>query len=147
MNERDRPDRLTRTALARRIVVTILGGTLSLVGIALLVLPGPGLLLVLAGLVLLASEYAWARRLTGPVRQHALRAAEESVSSRGRIAASALCGVALIVAGSVWALVPTLPFAGPATGSSLILSGVLVLALLAYSHRRVERNRRAGPVR
>lgn len=45
---------------ARRVVVAGLGGGLLLVGLVLLVLPGPGLLLVIAGLAVLATEFAWA---------------------------------------------------------------------------------------
>lgn len=46
---------------ARRIVVFVLGGTLLLVGVLLLVLPGPGLLVIFLGLTLLATEFVWAR--------------------------------------------------------------------------------------
>ena len=46
---------------ARKIVIALLGGTLLLIGVALLVLPGPGSLTILAGLGVLAAEFAWAR--------------------------------------------------------------------------------------
>lgn len=46
----------------RRIVVTVVGVTLVVVGLALLVLPGPGILVIVAGFAVLATEYAWARR-------------------------------------------------------------------------------------
>jgi chromate transport protein ChrA len=49
-------------ALFRRIGVTIAGVALILVGILLLVLPGPGLLLIAAGLGLLATEFPAVRR-------------------------------------------------------------------------------------
>jgi uncharacterized membrane protein YccC len=47
---------------ARRSAVTVAGSLLVMVGLALLVLPGPGLLLLTAGLALLATEFAWAQR-------------------------------------------------------------------------------------
>jgi tellurite resistance protein TerC len=47
---------------ARRIVVAIVGGTVLLVGIAMIVLPGPATLVIPAGLAILALEFAWARR-------------------------------------------------------------------------------------
>ena len=53
---------------ARRLIVAVVGGTLVLCGLALLVLPGPALLVVPLGLVILASEFAWARRLLRTVR-------------------------------------------------------------------------------
>jgi tellurite resistance protein TerC len=46
---------------ARRIVIFILGSSLLLVGIAMLVLPGPAMLLIPLGLGILAVEFAWAR--------------------------------------------------------------------------------------
>jgi len=53
----------------RRVIVAVFGGTLMLGGMALVVLPGPFTLpLVLAGLVVLASEFVWAKRLLGKVR-------------------------------------------------------------------------------
>jgi tellurite resistance protein TerC len=47
---------------ARPIVVLVAGSTLLLVGALLLVLPGPGLLLVALGLAVLGTEFLWARR-------------------------------------------------------------------------------------
>jgi tellurite resistance protein TerC len=46
---------------AKRIAVFVAGATLLLVGLALLVLPGPGLLILFLGLTVLASEFVWAR--------------------------------------------------------------------------------------
>jgi hypothetical protein len=127
----------TRTGgLGRRLGVTIAGGTLCLAGIALLALPGPGLLVVLAGLVLLAAEYPWARRLLAPIRRRAVHAAEHSVASPAHLAGSVLAALIPIAAGLVWLLVPGLPFASPATSITLTLSGTAALALLAYSYRR-----------
>jgi hypothetical protein len=53
-----------------------------IVGVALLVLPGPGLLLVLAGLLVLANAFPAAQRFVRPVRERARKAAEQSVSTR-----------------------------------------------------------------
>jgi Flp pilus assembly protein TadB len=47
---------------ARRVVVLVVGGTLLLLGIALLVLPGPAFIVIPAGLAILAIEFRWARR-------------------------------------------------------------------------------------
>lgn len=46
---------------ARRIAVSIVGGTVLLIGVAMLVLPGPGLVVIPLGLAILGIEYAWAR--------------------------------------------------------------------------------------
>ena len=119
----------------------VIGGVLLVVGAALLVLPGPGLLLVLSGLIILSNAFPRLERYVEPVRARAMKAAEDSVSSPWRIAASVLAGMALIAAGIVWGLVPGLPFGGWPTGSSVIVSGIILFTLLAYSHRQV-RNRR-----
>ncbi len=46
----------------KRVAVTIAGFAVILAGVALLVLPGPGLLVIIAGLAILATEYVWAQR-------------------------------------------------------------------------------------
>jgi uncharacterized protein (TIGR02611 family) len=58
---------------ARRVAVLVVGLFLLAAGVVLLVLPGPGLLVGMAGLAVLATEFAWARRLLARVRGHARR--------------------------------------------------------------------------
>lgn len=53
---------------ARRWVVAVVGGTIAAIGVALLVLPGPGIVVIALGIGLLATEFAWARRLMRRVR-------------------------------------------------------------------------------
>ncbi len=48
--------------LARRIVIGVVGTTVVLMGVVMLVLPGPALIVIPAGLAILALEFAWARR-------------------------------------------------------------------------------------
>ena len=47
----------------RRVVVGVIGGTIVVIGIALLVLPGPAFIVIPLGLLILGSEFAWARWL------------------------------------------------------------------------------------
>jgi tellurite resistance protein TerC len=47
---------------ARRIAIAALGGTVLLVGIAMVVLPGPALVVIPVGLGILGLEFAFARR-------------------------------------------------------------------------------------
>jgi len=126
---------------ARRVTILLAGGALVLVGIVLLVLPGPGLLLVLGGLLVLSTEFPAVDRYIEPIQHRAGQAMRTSVSSPLRLTCSVLCGVALIVAGVVWGLVKTLPLGGWPTGSSLILSGLVLLGLLVFSYRRAQRQR------
>jgi uncharacterized protein (TIGR02611 family) len=50
---------------ARRMAITVAGFVVVFVGLILVPLPGPGWLIVFAGLAILATEYVWARRLLG----------------------------------------------------------------------------------
>jgi uncharacterized protein (TIGR02611 family) len=56
-------------ALGWRIAVTVVGALVVVAGIILLPLPGPGWLVIFAGLGLLASEYEWAARLLRRARE------------------------------------------------------------------------------
>jgi len=46
---------------ARRIVVAVIGTSVLLIGIAMIVLPGPAIIVVPLGLGILGLEFAWAR--------------------------------------------------------------------------------------
>jgi Putative transmembrane protein (PGPGW) len=46
---------------ARRIVVAVIGGSVFLIGIAMIILPGPAIVVVPLGLGILGLEFAWAR--------------------------------------------------------------------------------------
>jgi hypothetical protein len=54
--------------VVRRVIVSVIGATVFLIGIALLVLPGPAFIVIPVGLAILATEYAWARRWLKKVR-------------------------------------------------------------------------------
>lgn len=56
------------------IVISVIGFGLIAVGLVLLVVPGPGLLLIAAGLAVLATEYVWARSALGWTKRRARRA-------------------------------------------------------------------------
>jgi len=56
---------------ARRIAVVIIGGTVCLIGIAMIVLPGPAFVVIPLGLGILGLEFAWARRWLARVKEAA----------------------------------------------------------------------------
>jgi len=58
----------------KRIAVTIAGFAVLLAGVALLVLPGPGWLLIFVGLTILATQYVWAERLLSTAKRKAEQA-------------------------------------------------------------------------
>jgi tellurite resistance protein TerC len=59
---------------ARRVAVLAVGSTVILLGIVMLVTPGPGLIVIPIGLAILGAEFAWAR--------HWLRRARETISNQ-----------------------------------------------------------------
>jgi uncharacterized protein (TIGR02611 family) len=71
---------LENIKIVRRIIVSVIGGTVLLIGITLLVLPGPAFIVIPIGLAILATEYAWARHWLRKVRQMANRV----IPGRGR---------------------------------------------------------------
>jgi tellurite resistance protein TerC len=64
----------TTLRTARRIVVAVVGGTITLLGVALMVLPGPAFVVIPIGLSILATEFVWARRWLHKVKDVASRA-------------------------------------------------------------------------
>jgi tellurite resistance protein TerC len=47
----------------RRLIIGVIGGTVVILGVLLLVLPGPGLAVIALGVAILAVEFAWAKRV------------------------------------------------------------------------------------
>lgn len=52
----------------KRLAVSVVGFVLLLAGLVMMVTPGPGLLLIIAGLAVLGTEYVWAQRLLNVAR-------------------------------------------------------------------------------
>ncbi|MDQ3221996.1 MAG: PGPGW domain-containing protein [Gemmatimonadota bacterium] len=124
-----------------------MGWVLVVAGIVALVIPGPGLLLLVAGLAVLSQQYEWAERRLKPVKIKAFQTAAESVKTWPRIIGSCVGALLLAAIGVVWGLAPTAPNWWPlddrfwlpggwGTGSSLILSALVALVMIVYSYRR-----------
>ena len=58
---------------ARRLIVAVVGFTVLLLGVALIVLPGPAMVVIPIGLAILATEFMWARRLLSRIKSEAER--------------------------------------------------------------------------
>ena len=121
-----------------------LGWLLVTLGVAALVLPGPGLILLAAGLAVLAQHYGWARRRLEPVQRRAWQAARTTVKDRRHITAAVLVALGTVAVGLVWGLRPSAPGWWPlgeqwwlpggwGTGSSLMASGLIALGLVVWS--------------
>ena len=61
-----------------RVFIGLIGGTITVLGSIALIGPGPGILIVLAGLGILATEFAWAGRVMMETKRIASRAAERT---------------------------------------------------------------------
>ncbi len=129
----------------KRSAVTVVGVCLVLGGIALMPLPGPGILVVVAGLAVLATEYVWARRLLKRAKAEAERAQEEAVASPARIATTVLSSLAVCGVGITMLLVDDVrwPFWdslidslwSPTTGGVVVVSSLIPLVTTAVSLR------------
>lgn len=60
-------------SLAKRIGIAVVGGTVTMIGIALIVLPGPAIVVIPIGLSILATQFLWARRYLRKARDMATR--------------------------------------------------------------------------
>jgi Putative transmembrane protein (PGPGW) len=129
--------------LLRRIALTVVGTVIFAVGVVLLVAPGPGLLVILLALIVFAVEYEWARRRLVAVRDRARSAAEKAAASRVATASAILFGMGAIGLGAVLIFTDVLPLSGIATGASVALGGLTVLATTAYSVREMRRAEKA----
>ncbi len=93
---RDRYLRRTRTThLIYRVFVGIVGTLIVALGVVLLPLPGPGWLVIFAGMAILASEFAWAARLLDYARDRVL--AWTHWVGRQSLGIRLLIGIALVL--------------------------------------------------
>lgn len=112
---------------ARRLMVLILGVAVLFAGLAMLVLPGPGVIVIILGLVILATEFAWAERLLDRTTATAAGAASKVTDNNTGRAALALSGVAMIIGGiAVAALIDGFRV----VGVSVAIAGVIGLVTL-----------------
>jgi len=132
---------------AKRVVLEVVGWTLVIAGIAALVLPGPGLLLLAAGLFVLSQQYEWAERRVDPILDRALISAAIGVESLWKVGLSALFAIGLVACGVLWIQSPPAPAwwplaegwwlpGGAATGVTQVASGLIALGLIVWSYRR-----------
>lgn len=97
-------DWIKKTVIGRlvwRIIIGIIGGAVTVAGAIALVGPGPGILIVLAGLGILATEFAWAARVMVHTRTYAQKAADKAGIPKwaqfALIAAGAVISIIVIV--------------------------------------------------
>jgi Putative transmembrane protein (PGPGW) len=141
----------------KRFAVGALGFVVVGLGIVLMPLPGPGLLIVLVGVLILATQFEWAERRVEQVKRAALRGATDSVKSWPRILLSVVGVIWLLGFGVLWIVDPAAPawwpvddkwwlYGGWGPGVTLIFSGTVAGAGLVYSYlnfREIEEEQHA----
>ncbi|MBC7630256.1 PGPGW domain-containing protein [Aeromicrobium sp.] len=149
------------TAIATRFQRTgrqALGWVLVVVGVILIPAPGPGTLVLVAGVSLLARDHVWAQKILDPLERRAIDAARFGVATVPRIVVSFLGGLWLFALGVIWSMSPEIPEFSvlgvgfgpdlPAHGWGVALglwsSAIAAWGLLAYSVKRWPRH--AAPV-
>ena len=56
---------------AKRVIIVVVGFTVLLIGLAMIVLPGPAVIVIPVGLGILASEFMWAEKILKRVKSNA----------------------------------------------------------------------------
>lgn len=120
----------------KRAVVAVLGIALLLIGIALIVLPGPGFLLIAAALALLATQFDWAKVPLDYARAKAEDGIDEIARSKFRAALALVCALVLIALGVIELAGVDLPYITGITAACLILSGLFLVGTMVYALRK-----------
>jgi intracellular septation protein A len=116
-------------SMVKRFAVTIVGAALLALGAAMMVLPGPGILVIVAGLAVLATEYVWAQRMLKTARNQAEKVQEAAVASPVRTAGTFVFGAALLALGVTMVVLRDvdLPFWSPVTGGIMAVTAIILL--------------------
>jgi Putative transmembrane protein (PGPGW) len=122
----------------KTVVVATLGGLLTLAGIALLVLPGPGFVLVAAGLAVLATRFSWARKPLDYAKDKAERGVEEVGRSPLRATGAVAAALVLVVLGALALSGRDIPFVNPFSGVVLVLSGLFLVGTVIFARRQAK---------
>ncbi|WP_369140093.1 PGPGW domain-containing protein [Modestobacter versicolor] len=123
----------------KTVVIAVLGGLLTLAGIGLLVLPGPGFIVIFAGLAVLATRFEWAKKPLDYAQDKAQQGIEEIGKSPLRAAGAALAALALIAVGVLTLAGIDLPFLNAFTAVILVLSGLFLVGSVVLARRQEKR--------
>jgi len=117
----------------KRLAVFLLGAAVLGAGAAMLVLPGPGIVVILVGLAILASEFVWAERALDRATGTAAAAAGKVAGNRSGRLALVASGLCMVVGGGT---VAVLVGEHRAMGVSVLVGGLIGLATLLPAVQR-----------
>ena len=120
----------------KTVVIAVLGGLLTLAGIALLVLPGPGFVLVAAGLAVLATRFSWAQKPLDYAKDRAQQGITEVAKSPWRATGAVLAALVLVVLGVLTLAGVDLPLVNAVTAVVLIPSGLFLVGTVLFARRQ-----------
>ncbi|AZI59068.1 hypothetical protein EH165_13880 [Nakamurella antarctica] len=120
----------------KRVGVLVIGGTLLLAGIAMLVLPGPGFVLIAAALAILATKFEWAKKPLDYAKSKAQQGVDEMARSRWNAIFALVCALGLAALGVMELLGINIPFVNMLTAGLLILSGLFLLGTVIYARKQ-----------
>jgi len=69
----------------KRLIVAVIGFTILGIGIAMIVLPGPAILVIPLGLSILATEFVWAKRFLEKMKDRLKKTYKSSTKPMERI--------------------------------------------------------------
>lgn len=103
--EREETVAEARAHIAVRLARMTLGGIIVILGIAMLVLPGPGVLAIAGGLFILAKDVAWADRLLQYLRKRVPGIPDDGKIPRSQIVTMAVMALGAIAVSIWWFLI------------------------------------------
>ena len=125
-----------------RSIVFVVGMAVVGAGVAMLVLPGPGILVVLGGLVILATQFAWAERALDEVSERASSAVNKASASRGGRFAMGISAGGMVIGGGVVVLVDN---GNRVLGACLILAGLTGLGFAVLQFPKPHKDPKEDP--
>jgi uncharacterized protein (TIGR02611 family) len=131
--------------MVKKAVVAVLGIALLLVGVALLVLPGPGFLLIAGALALLSTQFDWAKKPLDYAKDKAEVGIQEVAGSRPRTVFAVFCALVLVAIGIVDLAGVDIPWVNRISAVLLILSGLFLVGTLVYALRRARQETQDEP--
>lgn len=111
----------------RRLLVLVAGIVVVGAGVAMLALPGPGILVIFIGLAILASEFAWAERTLDRTKSRATEATLRLTANTFNRMVFGLMGASMVLGGGVAAI---FVHGYVVPGLSAIFAGACALAVL-----------------
>jgi len=120
----------------KTVVAAVLGGLLLIAGVCLLVLPGPGFVLVAAGLAVLATRFYWARKPLDYAKDKAQQGVDEVGRKPWRAVLALVCALGLVALGVLALVGVDVPLINTLSAILLILSGLFLIGTIVYARRR-----------